>query len=101
MVRGRKKRRENVYGTSFDRISVYPSYRETVRKQQEEERRRSTPQVGSKIKVRITGMDDDGNPTGAYMNYIVVIEGAEVEPGEEVQVIIRKVRGKTIYARPV
>lgn len=100
MVRGRKKRRESVYGTNFDRFSVYPSYKETVRKQQEEERRRNTPQVGARIRVRITGMDDDGNPTGAYMGYTVVIEGAEVEPGEEVQVVIKRVRGRTIYARP-
>jgi len=102
VARGRKKRRGNVYGTNVERLSVYPSYRETVRKQQEEEKKRSTPQEGAKIRVRITGMDDDGNPTGTYMGYTVVIDGGvEAEPGLEVQVVIKKVRGRTIYARPV
>ncbi|MCE4624446.1 MAG: TRAM domain-containing protein [Desulfurococcales archaeon] len=96
MVRGRKKRRSDVYRTDFSRISVYPGFQ------------RPSPQQGLKkfksgdeIKVRVTGQDDDGRPTGMIKGFTVVLEGADVEPGAEVRAVITRVSGKTIYARPV
>ena len=95
MARGRRKRRSDVYKTDFSRISVYPGFQKPSPQQG---LRRFKP--GDEIKVRVTGQDDDGRPTGKIKGFTVILEGADVEPGAEVKAIITKLIGKTIYAKP-
>ena len=94
MVRTRRKRRSDVYRTDLNRLSVYPQYRKP------EMQGKITPvRKGEVLTVRITGLDDDGKPTGIVKGYTVIVEDAEVNPGEKVRVIIEDVQGKTLKAR--
>ena len=96
MARGKKKRGSGVYRTDISRLSVYPRFQ----KPQESLGRRGFSR-GEIIKVRVTGQDDDGNPTGVISGYIIVIRGADAEPGDEFKVRIVDVRGKIVYAEPI
>lgn len=96
MARSRKKRRGNVYTTNFGRISVYPSFQ---RPKESTGKRRLAP--GDIVKVRVSNLDDDGRPMGAYLGYTVIIEGYEAEPGVEVRVEITRVEGRTAWGRPL
>ena len=96
MARGKKKRGSGVYRTDISRLSVYPRFQ---RPQESLGRRGFSP--GEIIKVRVTGQDDDGDPTGIVSGYTVVIRGAEAEPGDELKVRVVEVRGKTVYAEPL
>ena len=95
MVRARKKRRSSVYNTDFSRISVYPSYQ---RPRQNTGPKRIEP--GDELRVRVSGLDDDGRPTAVARGYTIVIEGADIEPGKTVRVVVTRVEGRTAYAKP-
>ncbi len=99
MVRRRKKSRQDVYRTNFDRLSSYPSYKEAVRAGREREPR--GPKPGDTLRVRVTGVDDEGRPTGSYMGLTVVLTGGDFEPGELVEAVVEKVSGRIIYAAPL
>ena len=96
MVRRRRKRREDVYTTSYERLSSYPSYRKVEGEPSGKPLRR-----GDRIRIHITGVDDDGNPVGRARGYTVVVEGESLEPGATVDVEIIDVRGRMARARLV
>jgi len=85
----RKKRRENLYNTDYNRISIYPSYKKP------DARERIT--VGSVLTIRVSKTDENGDPLGEYRGYNVVILG-DAMPGEVVRVKVDRVRGNTIWA---
>jgi predicted RNA-binding protein with TRAM domain len=93
-VRSRKKRRTDVYRTDFNRLSIYPRYQ--VPKPGQELKRFSP---GDIIKIRITGLDDDGRPTALIKGYTVVVKASGLEPGQEIKVVVENIDGKTIYAK--
>jgi predicted RNA-binding protein with TRAM domain len=94
LVRNRKKRSSEVYRTDLNRLSVYPQYKKP-------ESRGKAPIIkeGDVITLRITGLDDDGRPTGIAKGYTIVIVDGEVTPGEKVKVVVERVLGKTARAR--
>ncbi len=97
LVRGRKRKRSDVYRTDMNRLSVYPSFQ----KPQENTGKRRI-NIGETIRIRITGIDDDGNPIGLFSSYTVVVIDAQselFEPGQELSVKVVEVKGKTIYAK--
>jgi predicted RNA-binding protein with TRAM domain len=94
LVRPRKKRRKDVYSTDMNRLSVYPSY-----KRPEEKTGRIQFRRGETIKVRVSGQDDDGRPTGVYKGYRVVIIEGDAMPGEEVMVEVQEYKSGIVYAR--
>jgi len=101
VVRRRRKAKEDVYRTSFDRLSSYPSVRNAISRAEAGSSKPRRLAEGDTVKVRITGVDDDGRPTGDYKGYKVVIDGVDVEPGVEVEVRITRVRGRVAYAEPL
>jgi len=94
LVRSRRKRRGNVYRTDFSRISVYPKYQKP---HQDMGPKKIEP--GDEMRVRVSGLDDDGRPTAIAKGYTIVIEGIDLEPGENVRVVVERVEGRTAYAR--
>lgn len=97
MSRSAKKRKRDPYSTNLERLSVYPSYRRSVSKAREAEREQGLRE-GSIIRVRISGIDDEGKPTGFYKGYEVSIEvrGREPEPGESVTVRVKRISGRKV-----
>ncbi len=92
MARGKKVRRD-VYQTDMRRFSIYPTYRKPV-----ENKGMKHLKPGDTVRVRISGVDDDGRPTAVYLGYTIIVEG-DVEPGSEVRVEIARVEGRTAIAR--
>ena len=91
MVRRRGKRvKSNLYGVNVSRLSVYPQARIP-------EEGRRPPKPGSRIRVHIASVDEEGRGVGSYMGYRVVVDGGE--PGESVEAVVTRVSGSTIYAR--
>ncbi len=95
MVR-KKKAKKDVYSTDMRRYSVYPTYRRP-----EENTGQRKISVGDTLRVRVTGQDDDGNPTGRYGGYTVIIEEGEASPGSIVYVRVRRVSGRTVWAEVI
>ncbi|MEB3765119.1 MAG: TRAM domain-containing protein [Desulfurococcales archaeon] len=95
-MRARKRKRSDVYRTDMNRLSVYPSFRKP-----KENMGRRHMRIGDIVKIRITGVDDDGNPIGVYQGYTVVITDSQFEPGQEVTARITEVHGRTLYAEKV
>ncbi len=87
-----RRKRENLYNTSYDRISIYPSYRKSES--------RDRIDVGSVITVRVSMTDENGEPLGRYRGYKVVITG-DYMPGDMVKVRITRVKGNTLWGEPV
>ena len=57
---------------------------------------------GDVIRVRLTGVDDEGRPLGTFQNYTVIVNGMErFEPGETVQVRVVSVHGSTAVGQAV
>ncbi len=96
MVRRRRKRKEDVYTTSYDRLSSYPSYKKPSGGEREKRLK-----VGDRVRIHVTGVDDDGHPIGRARGYTIVVEGESLEPGITVEVEIIDVRGRTARARLV
>lgn len=94
MVRSRRKRRSDVYRTDFSRISVYPQFQ---RPEQNKGLKRLEP--GDVVRVRVSGLDDDGRPTAVFKGYTIVIDDGSVEPGAEVKVRIERVAGRVARGR--
>ena len=94
MVRRRKKRREDVYTTSYERLSSYPSYKRAQAGEHGKGLR-----IGDRMRIHITGVDDDGHPIGRARGYTIVVEGENLEPGVTVEVEIIDVRGRTARAK--
>lgn len=96
MPRGEKRKERDPYSTSHERLSVYPSYKSSGVESK-------GPRIieGASIRVRVTGVDDEGRPTGFYKGHEVAIEagGADVEPGETVSVKVTRVSGRKVYGR--
>ncbi|MCE4628111.1 MAG: hypothetical protein F7C34_03060 [Desulfurococcales archaeon] len=70
MARSRRKRRSDVYRTDFSRISVYPRFQKP---EQNKGLKRLEP--GDVVRVRVSGLDDDGRPTAVFKGYTIIIEG--------------------------
>jgi len=96
LVRRGRKRKKDPYHTSFDRLSIYPK----MTKPSEDTGRRLRP--GDVIRVRLTGVDDEGRPLGTFQRYTVIVNGIErFEPGEIVQVRVVSVHGLTAMGQVV
>ncbi len=87
-MRKGRRRKKDPYQTNFERLSIYPS----KIKPKENHGRRLKP--GNLIKVRVTGVDEEGRPTGTFLNYLVIINNTEsLEPGTIVKVKVLKTFG--------
>ena len=97
MPRSVKRKKRDPYSTNLERLSVYPSYKNISKK--EEKRGVTRLKEGATIRVRVTGVDDEGRPTGIYKGYEISIEtqGVELEPGEAVNVKVKKIIGRKGY----
>ena len=98
MVRRRRKKREDVYSTNYERLSTYPSFRQAAVKSGPD---KPGLRPGAVIRIRVSGVDDDGRPVGQYMGYRIVVEEADVDPGVELKVRIESVTGRTAYGKRV
>lgn len=97
MARNQRRREENPYSTNLERLSVYPSYRNI----RGVGNRMEAPVLreGATVRLRVTGIDDEGRPTGFYKGYEISIEtmGVELEPGDQVIVELKKISGRRGY----
>ncbi|MCE4600678.1 MAG: TRAM domain-containing protein [Desulfurococcales archaeon] len=93
MSRNSKRKKRDPYSTSYERLSIYPTY-----KNPESDNKRRSPPVreGTTVKIRITGVDDEGRPIGLYSGYEIAVDESseDLEPGETVRVKIKRVRGR-------
>ena len=86
--RGYKSRRKDIYRSNFSRISVYPSFKEYLNKEE-----RKGVKEGDVVKVKIVGLDESGKGIAYYKGTKVLVE--DVTPGTEVLCkIVRVVDGK-------